>query len=467
MPILIHRIRPSTAVALSLLMLAASHHSVLSQTVPVTQPAETVVLNHVRIIDGTGHAPIRNGAIVIRGNSILAVGPSSITRRFKKSQIIDRTGATVMPGIINAHGHLSLIQNGKNTADAYTVDGVIAELRQYEGYGVTTMLSLGLNRDLLYGIRDQQQAGKLDGATVLTADRGMGTPGGAPPIPAQSDQVYRPSTGQEARTDIDQMAMRHANFVKLWLDSLNGTVPEMRPEIYTAAIDQAHKDHLPVAVHIFYLADAKRILAAGADVLAHSIRDQPVDAAVIATMKQRGTWYIPTFTVDESFYIYAENPPFMQTDFFKTAAGPDVLAQFSDPLYAGKILHDPRTKIHQHDFATAQANLKTLYGAGVHIGFGTDSGALPGRIPGFAEHRELELMTQAGLTPMQAIVCATRNNAQLLGIAKERGTLTPGKRADLLVLAANPLDNITNTRNILAIYHDGRLVKARVPASQQ
>ena len=427
--------------------------------------APTTVLNHVRIIDGTGRAPINDGAIVMRGNSILAVGPSRIARRYKKSEIIDRTGATIMPGIINAHGHLSLIKNGKNAADAYTVDGVIAELRQYESYGVTTMLSLGLNRDLLYGIRDQQQAGKLDGATVLSADRGMGVPGGAPPLPGQRDQVYRPANAQEARTAIDEMAMRHANFVKLWLDSLNGTVPEMDPSVYTAAIDQAHKDHLPVAVHIFYLADAKKILAAGADVLAHSIRDQPVDAEVIATMKQRGTWYIPTFTVDESFYIYAAHPPFMQTDFFKAAAGPDVLAQFNDPLYAGKIQHDPKTKDHQHDFATAQANLMTLYKAGVHIGFGTDSGALPGRIPGFAEHRELELMTQAGLTPMQAIVCATRNNAELLSIARERGTLVAGKRADILVLSANPLDNIANTRSILAIYHDGRLIKPHVPAS--
>ena len=450
-----------TTVGCILIALLWAHDFVSAQSSDAT-----TVLDHVRIIDGTGRAPIRDGAIVIRGNSILAVGSSRIARRYRKSEIVDRTGATVMPGIINAHGHLSLIKNGKNTADAYTADGVIAELRQYESYGVTTMLSLGLNRDLLYGIRDQQQAGKLDGATVLTADRGIGVPGGAPPIPAMRDQVYRPSNSQEARTAVDEMAMRHANFVKLWLDSLNGTVPEMDPSVSTAAIDQAHKNHLPVAVHVYYLADAKKILAAGADVLAHSIRDQPVDPTIIATMKQRGTWYIPTFTVDESFYIYAENPPFLQTEFFKAAAGPDILAQFNDPLYAAKILHDPKTKGHQHDFATAQANLKTLYAAGVHIGFGTDSGAMPGRIPGFAEHRELELMTQAGLTPMQAIVCATRNNAKLLGISADRGTITAGKRADLLVLAANPLDTITNTRQILAIYHDGRMVKPRVPASQ-
>ena len=424
----------------------------------------TTVLNHVRIIDGTGHAPLEDGAIVIRGKEILAVGPSRIARKYRKAEILDRKGMTIMPGIINAHGHLSLIQDGRNKATAFTAAGVIAELRQYESYGVTTMLSLGLNRDLLYGIRDQQQAGTLDGATVLTADRGIGVPGGAPPIPAARDQLYRPSSPQEVRAEVDQMAARHADFVKLWVDSLNHTVFEMRPDIYTAAIDQAHKNNLPVAVHIFYLEDAKKLLAAGADVLAHSIRDQPVDADLIAAMKQRRTWYIPTFTVDESFYIYAQHPAFMQTDFFKAAMPPQTLAELNDSLYAAKVKHDPATAKHQHDFAIAQANLKTLFAAGVHIGFGTDSGAMPSRIPGFAEHRELELMTLAGLTPMQAIVCATHNNAELLGISSQRGTLEDGKRADLLVLTANPLDDITNTRKISAIYHDGRLVQPRVAA---
>jgi imidazolonepropionase-like amidohydrolase len=199
------------------------------------------------------------------------------------------------------------------------------------------------------------------------------------------------------------------------------------------------------------------------DVLAHSVRDKPVDQELISAIKRRGVWYIPTLTVDESFYIYAEHPGFMQLDFFKDAISPVLLTQLTSDAYSKKVNEDPKTAQHKADFAMDQQNLKTLYDAGVLIGFGTDSGAMPTRIPGFSEHRELEDMVRAGLTPMQAIVCATRSNATLLGIEATRGTLRPGKRADLIVLAANPLDDITNTRSIVTIFHDGRTVAPRVP----
>jgi imidazolonepropionase-like amidohydrolase len=184
---------------------------------------------------------------------------------------------------------------------------------------------------------------------------------------------------------------------------------------------------------------------------------------LISAMKRRGVWYIPTFTVDESFYIYAEHPGFMQINFFKEALPPPVLMMLTSDAYVQKVNQDPKTAQHKADFAVDQKNLKTLYDADLRVGFGTDSGAFATRIPGFSEHRELEDMVQAGLTPMQAIVCATGRNAALLGIEATRGTLRPGRRADLIVLAANPLDDITHTRSIVAIYHDGRAVAPRVP----
>ena len=354
-------------------------------------------------------------------------------------------------------------QDGQNSATAYTAENVVAELRQYESYGVTTMLSLGLNRDLLYAIRRQQRQGKLDGATVFTADRGIGVPDGAPPLPAAPDQIYRPATAEDARAAVDAMAERHADMVTIWVDSLGGTKPAMSPEIYRAVIEQAHKHHLRVAAHIYYLADAKSLVNDGVDVLAHSVRDKPVDQELISAMKRRGVWYIPTLTVDESFYIYAEHPGFMHLDFFKDAISPELLTMLTSDAYSQKVSQDPKTAQHKAEFAMDQKNLKTLYDAGILVGFGTDSGAMPTRIPGFSEHRELEDMVQAGLTPMQAIVCATKSNATLLGIEGMRGTLRPGKRADLIVLAANPLDDITNTRSIVTVFHDGRTVAPRVP----
>jgi imidazolonepropionase-like amidohydrolase len=158
--------------------------------------------------------------------------------------------------------------------------------------------------------------------------------------------------------------------------------------------------------------------------------------------------------VDESFFVYAERPAFTQTVFFEEAAGPKLMAKFNAPGYGDKVSQDPQTGQHRKDFAIGQQNLKRVFDGGVHVGFGTDSGALPGRIPGFAEHRELELMVQAGLTPMQAITAATGENAKLLHVA-DRGTIAVGKHADLLVLDADPLSDIRNTQKIVAVYHDG------------
>jgi imidazolonepropionase-like amidohydrolase len=441
-------------------MLFASGPIALAAAPP--QSLGVTALTHVRVIDGTGHPPLEDATVLIEGDHILAIHPGTgaIPAR---ARVLDLHGDTVMPGLINAHGHLALVQDGQNSATAYTAENVIAELRQYESYGVTSMLSLGVNRDLLYAIRQQQRQGKLDGATVFTADRGIGVPDAAPPLPAAPDQVYRPATAQEARAEVDAIAKRHADIVKIWVDSLGGAKPSMSPEIYRAVIEEAHQHHLRVAAHVYYLADAKSLVNDGVDVLAHSVRDKPVDQALISAIKRRGVWYIPTLTVDESFYIYAEHPGFMQLDFFKEAISPVLLTMLTSDAYSKKVSEDPKTAQHKADFAMDQQNLKALYDAGVLVGFGTDSGAMPTRIPGFSEHRELEDMVRAGLTPMQAIVCATSGNAALLGIEATRGTLWPGKRADLIVLAANPLDDITNTRSIVTIFHDGRTVAPRVP----
>ena len=426
------------------------------------QPAGLTALTHVRVIDGTGGTPLEDATVLIEGNHILSIRPGTAAVP-AAAKVLDLHGDTVIPGLINAHGHLALIADGQNSATSYTAENVLAELRQYESYGVTSMLSLGLNRDLLYQIREQQRQGTLDGATVFTADRGMGVPDAAPGLPAAADQIYRPATPQEARAAVDAMATRHADIVKVWVDSVSGTKPAMSPEIYRAVIEEAHKHHLHVAAHVYYLADAKSLVSAGVDVLAHSLRDKPIDQELIAAMKRRGVWYIPTFTVDESFYIYAQHPGFMQLDFFKAALPPAVLTMLTGDAYSQKVNQDPKTEQHKADFAMDRVNMKAVYDAGIRVGFGTDSGAYATRIPGFSEHRELEDMVQAGLTPMQAIVCATQNNAALLGIEATRGTLRPGKRADLIVLAANPLDDITNTRSIVTIFHDGRTVAPRVP----
>jgi imidazolonepropionase-like amidohydrolase len=234
----------------------------------------------------------------------------------------------------------------------------------------------------------------------------------------------------------------------------------MDPAVFAAAIDEAHRQHLRVASHIFYLDDAKALIAHGVDALAHSIRDRDVDAELISTMKQRGTFYVATLNVDESSFAFLDEPALLDNRFFQNALSPAALEQLKSPEYRNKVTNDPNTPKNRAALATGMRNLKKLHDAGVRIAFGTDSGGNPVRIPGWGEHRELELMVKAGLTPMQALVAATRGSAAMLGAA-DRGTLAKGQRADFVVLAADPLEDIRNTRQIVSIWSGGREVKPR------
>jgi imidazolonepropionase-like amidohydrolase len=422
------------------------------------------VLKGARIIDGTGRPPIEQGVIVVQGNRIAAVGTAAEVKAPKDARVVDLTGRTVMPGMISTHSHLGLVRNGKNRDDAYTRENALQALNQFERYGVTSMTCLGLNRDLIYQVRSEQRAGKLGGATVFVGDRGFGMEKGAPPLPVAKDQLYQPKTADEARRLVREAAARHPDIMKLWLDDLFGKVKKMDPSIYAAVIDEGHKQHIKVAAHVFYLEDAKQLVKDGVDVLAHSVRDRPVDDELVSMMKAKKTFYIPTLALDESFFGFADHPEWLETPFLSAALAPEIKSDFTDPGYKAKVEANPAVPIERKALETAMHSLKALHDAGVNVAFGTDSGANPARVPGWAEHRELELMVKAGLSPMQAITAATKGSATLLG-AKDRGTIAKGKRADLVVLGANPLDDIANTKQLVAVWHDGREVTPPVVAT--
>jgi imidazolonepropionase-like amidohydrolase len=440
--------------------------ALLSGIAAAQQPT---ILRNARLIDGTG-APAREHVdILLRAGLIESVAPTSRDTP-AGAVVVDCSGKTVIPGLISAHSHLGVIENNdQSSATAYNLPNVTAALNQFERYGVTTMLSLGLNRDIVYDLRAQQRAGKLGGVTLLTAGRGIGVPGGAPPLVVAPDQVDRPATAAEARRDVDDFAAHHADIVKIWVDPLHGKAPEMGSDIYAAAIDEAHKDRLHIAAHEYALDDARQLVNDGIDVLAHSVRDRPVDEAFVRSMLEHHTWYIPTLALDEAFYIFAADPAILQSEFFRQAAGPQLLARLTAPDYAAKTIADPQTAQHQQDEKIARQNLKTLYDAGVQIAFGTDSGAVAGRIPGFSEHRELEDLVASGLTPIQAITVATGRTGQLIHALDPTlnvGLVSPGFSADLILLNADPLADIRNTRQIAAVYHRGKLIPNPPPATR-
>ena len=406
--------------------------------------------------------------LVIQDARIVAVGDQTLGVELPAgARTVDVKGCTIIPGLISAHSHLGLVKGAAvASSENYTRENVGRQLAQYEAYGITAVMSLGVNRDVLYGWREEQRRGELPGADIFTADRGLGVPDGVPPFSVPGDQVYRPTTSEQARADVREMAARHPDLIKVWLDDNFGTMPKMSPDVYGsvineahAAVDEAHQHGLRVAAHLFYLDDAKALVAAGVDVLAHSVRDQRVDEALIARMRERKVAYIPTLALDESQYVYAEHPSWMDSPFFTRAIDPALLASWLSPEYASKLRSSLNTARNRGAHARAMQNVKILHDAGISVAMGTDSGAMPTRIAGFDEHRELQLLVEAGLTPMDALVCATLHSAEVIGQEKDRGTLQPGKRADFVVLSDNPLDDIRNTTHIASIWHGGRRVK--------
>ena len=446
-------LRSSRLVLAGILLLAASAVA-QAQT---SASGQTVVLRGARVIDGAGGSPLDSAAIVIRDGRIVAIGAASSTTVPTGAEVIDYSGKTIMPGLISAHSHVGIFAGLKAAPENYNRNFILQQLKQFEAYGVTTVMALGLNGPLFYELRDDLHAGRVPGADLFGADRGVGAVGGQPSatvVPVADNQISRPDSEEPARLAIREMAARKADLVKIWLDGVGGLLPKIKPEVYSAAIDEAHKNGLRVAAHIYDLDDAKAIVRAGVDIIAHGVRDKPVDAELIDMLKARSVWYIATIGLDESTFIFAEQPAWTSEPFVQRALHPAVRALLDDPAYRERTLALPATVKSRAAVATNKQNLKALHDAGVRIGFGSDSG-VGLRFPGVAEHRELALSVEAGLTPMQAISLATSNAAALLKL-DDRGVLAAGKLANLVVLDGDPTADISNTRKIHAVWHRGK-----------
>jgi imidazolonepropionase-like amidohydrolase len=433
-----------------------------------TAARHVVALRGERLVDGSGGPPVDDAVVVMDGETILAAGPASTTSIPSDAQIVDLTGKTVLPGFISDHSHVGVVSGVDVGAASYNRANILRQLHQYEAYGVTTIVALGLNGAPLFEeVRAEMHAGSAPGSDLYGVDRGIGVPDGAPPaamLPLGPDQLFRPSTADEARQAVRAMAANHTDLVKLWLDDFGGAVPaKMKPEVYQAVIDEAHKQGVRVAAHIHDLDDAKAVVAAGVDILAHGVRDKPVDADLLNVMKARGVWYVPTLSLDEATFVYADVPTWMAEPFFQHSLQAPVRARITDPAWRDKTQKDPKSAAARASLAMNLRNVKAVFDAGIPVGFGSDSGATPLRIPGFAEHRELALLVQAGLTPLQAITLATRNAAALIGLS-DRGLVSAGKRADLVVFDADPSQAIENSHSIRAVWHRGKPVSGPIDA---
>jgi imidazolonepropionase-like amidohydrolase len=422
--------------------------------------APAFAISGATIWDGSGGAPIRDGVIVVSEGRIQAIGPSASTPIPKGATVISGEGKTLIPGLINAHGHVGMTKGLKSGPENYSEENVLAQLRQYARYGVTTVQSLGTDFEPMFKLRGPARDNEAPRATVFTAGRGFTNKQGYPAVlPGNAGVPREVEDFEEVRKNVEELARQRVDVVKIWVDDHWGHYKKIRPELYRAIIEEAHKRGLRVMAHMFYLEDARQLVAAGIDGLAHSVRDKEVDDALISLMKVKKTFAVATLVREESTFIYATPPAFLDDPFFNRWTDPEIIRQLKDPAYGARIKADPDLPKYPGQFAMAKKNLKKLSDAGVHIAFGSDTGP-PSRFQGYFEHRELELMVAAGLTPAQALLAATSNSAKALRISGSFGSLAAGKRADMILLDADPLTDIRNTRKINKVWIGGREVNS-------
>jgi imidazolonepropionase-like amidohydrolase len=373
-----------------------------------------------QLIVGDGSV-IENATLIVEGAKITQAGRTADVRVPAGAKRVDLAGKTVMPMIIDTHVHLSPKR-----------DDLIRDLKLRAYYGVSTAMSLGTDNYDVLELRAQTIPGA---ARFLSAGRGitMHEPG-RPPIP------HWISSAAEGRKAVEELAAQRVDIVKIWVDTRDGKYPKLTTEIYGAIIDEAHKRGLRVTAHIFDLEDAKGLIRAGIDAFAHGVRDKDIDDELVAMFKERPNLILTPNLPDRG----------VKVDLEWLRAG--LPAEEFTKLEAA---NTDRPKA-QAFYGIQARNLAKLNAAGVRITLGTD-----GNRP-WGPHDEMLDMVLAGMTPMQVIVAATRNSAEFLRIA-DAGTLQAGKSADFIVLDANPLDDITNTRRISAVILRGAAVDRAQP----
>jgi imidazolonepropionase-like amidohydrolase len=414
------------------------------------QPAP-VLLKNVAVIDGSGQPAQKNVNVLLTDGKIVSISKTAVK---SDARVIDLSGKTIMPLLTNVHGHLGMSKGTTIGPASFTREQITKELQRYQSYGVGTVVSMGMDKELIFSIRDDSRSGKLAGALVYTAGYGFRSPLKSGSQETGMEKIFRPTTPDQAIGNVRQLAELKVDMIKIWVDDQGGTVEKIQPEVYKAIIKEAHKFGIRVAAHLFYLEDAHALLDAGVDIFAHSVRDKEVDDALITKMKSKAIIYIPTLTRDAYEFFYGKEQPWLNDPFFKSSLEPGVYEMITSQEYKDRIVNNPRYKNNIAAYNMALKNLKKLHYSGVLVVMGTDSGAQPVRAQGFSEHLELQLMVDAGLTPLQAIAVSTSNASSALKL-KDQGVLAPGMRADFMILNSNPENDIKATQSIQSIWKNG------------
>ena len=406
---------------------------------------EPITILGAKLIDGTGAEPIDDSVVVIEGTRIQAAGSRAEIPVPKGGQIIDGTGKTVIPGLIELHAHYF---GGRAEMERL----LRAQLR----FGVTTSRSMGADTAEHLAVIDNARARKIPAPRLYTSGLGFTHPDGHP---AQLAFVRRPATEEAARAGVAELGTQKVDFIKIWVESKNGTLPKITPAMRQVIIEEASKRHIPVVAHIFDLEDVKQLVDLGVRQFLHTVRDtDDISAEFLDRLKAEGVSFIPTFSVAQRPWYFAENPGELDDPELRSSLDPALLADILKEETRRKMLADPMLAQLKDEYARGERFMMKLAGHGIPIGAGSDSGA--GVIAmGWGTHHEMQLLVKAGLTPMQALRAATGEAAALLSENEPSfGTIEPGKAADLLILDADPLADIANTRKIQRLMQGGQWI---------
>jgi len=386
-----------------------------------------------RIWDGTGAPAISDGIMLVRDGRITYVGSRGDVPVPAGATVVNLNGRTIIPGLINTHGHVggTLGLGGGQ----YNRPNLIRQLRLYAEYGITTVNSLGGDEEEGIALRDEQAMPGLDRARIYVA--------GA---------VVTGNTVDAVLAVVQRNADMNVDWMKLRVDDNLGSTQKMSPQIYSAIIERSHELDLRLASHLFYLDDAKALMRAGTDFIAHSVRDQDVDQEFLGMLAASGICYTPTLTREVSTFVYETRPDFFDDPFFLSHADPAVLEQLQEPDRQARYA---RASGYKAALQVALRNLKTISDAGLPVVMGTDTGPAA-RFQGYFEHMEFDLMAEAGLTPEEILRSATGVAAECLRLDNEIGTLRPNRWADFVVLTENPLMDIRNARSIESVWIAGQ-----------
>ncbi|MBI3263013.1 MAG: amidohydrolase family protein [Acidobacteria bacterium] len=414
--------------------------------------SSAVVYEGARLIIGNGSA-LEGGAFVVQDGRITDLGPTVAAPA--GATRVDLSGRTIMPAMINVHVHIGYEGYTSWGAGNYTPQSVLDHLQREAFYGVGATQTVGSSpTDQAIAFQRDQEAGKFPPASRFFFMPGMAPPGGGPDAvllkgTTALHAVNEVTTAQQARTAVQAMASRKIKSVKIWVDDRRGTYPKMTPEVYTAIIDEAHKHRMMVHAHAIALADQKAVVRAGADVLVHTVGSEKVDDEYLALIRQKKPYWTTVIGL-------GDRPEVCDTDPFVDQVLPSTLvAAIRARMTATGLVAScgPRPNAATRDEMLAN-NVSQMVAAGARLVLGTDAGIHPGYTFGSADHHEIARWVQFGLTPSQAIVAATERAAEVMDLG-DMGTLAVGKRADFIVLNANPLEDIRNTRQIASVYLRG------------